>query len=298
MYFSLESRLVVYNLHLISELKPHPGPFHLDNPYKKGDPMHSALNRSGSLVSSKVSHRTRQALRNQRANQPSHQETCRHYPLGPKGPQGCLNEGACGDCPFDEVITAVRSRYDANLHGALISVEGFSLLSGAYLHPGHMWLQCHNRSEGLVGLDQFASSLIGPPDDIEMPENGSLVQKGQPLVTVTRQGKSAHLLAPISGMVTKVNTYLDPRRPLQRREGVPNTWLVSLHTNRMRQSLKDLICGQRLRAFMQREVQRLFSDIEAVAGPIAADGGHLGEDIYGSLPELGWEQLAARYLRN
>jgi glycine cleavage system H lipoate-binding protein len=262
--------------------------------------MHSALNRSGSLVSRKVSHRTRQALRNQRANLPSHQEACRHYPLGPKGPKGCLNAGACGDCPFDEVLTAVCSRYDANLRRALplISVEGFSLLSGAHLHPGHMWFQSHDRSEGHVGLDQFASSLIGPPDDIQMPENGSLVLKGQPIVTVTRQGKSAHLLAPISGMVTKVNTYLTPKRPLQPREGVPNTWLVRLHTNRMRQSLKDLISGKRLKLFMQREIQRLFSDIEAVAGPIAADGGHLGEDIYGSLPDLGWEQLAARYLRN
>ncbi|MEJ2638396.1 MAG: hypothetical protein P8010_02370, partial [Desulfosarcinaceae bacterium] len=229
---------------------------------------------------------------------PSNQETCRHYPLGPKGPQGCLNDGECGDCPFDEVITAVRSRYEAGLGGGVISVEGFSLPSDAYLHPGHMWLQCHDRSEGIVGLDQFASCLIGPPDRIEMPENGSLVYKGQPLVTVIRQGKSAHLLAPISGMVTAVNTYLTPRRPLQRRKGVPNTWLVRLHTNRMRQSLKDLISGKRLRMFLQREVQRLFDDIEAVAGPLTADGGHLGEDVYGSLPDLGWEQIAARYLRN
>jgi glycine cleavage system H lipoate-binding protein len=260
--------------------------------------MHSAFNSSGSLVSRKVSHHTRTALRNRRVTKASSQETCRHYPLGPKGPQGCLSNGECGDCPFDEVITAVRSRYEAGRRGALISVEGFCLPSDAYLHPGHMWLQRHDRSQGLVGLDQFASSLIGPPDGIEMPANGCLVKKGQPLVTVTRQGKSAHLLAPISGMVTKVNTYLSPRRPLQRREGAPNTWLVRLHTNRMRPSLKNLISGKRLRDFMQREVQRLFSDIESVAGPIAADGGHLGEDIYGSLPDLGWEQIAARYLRN
>jgi glycine cleavage system H lipoate-binding protein len=260
--------------------------------------MHSAPNTSGRLVSRKVSRHTRQALRNRQATKLSGEETCRHYPLGPKGPQGCLNEGECGGCPFDEVITAVRSRYDVARRAAMICVEGFSLPAEAYLHPGHMWLQCLSRSEGLVGLDQFASCLIGPPDTVEMPAKGSLVHKGQALVTVTRQGNRAHLLAPISGMVTRVNTYLTPRRLFQRREGVPNTWLVRLHTNRMRQSLKDLISGKRLRVFLQREVQRLFSDIEAVAGPLAADGGHLGEDIYGSLPDLGWEQMAARYLRN
>jgi len=265
--------------------------------------MHSALNRSGGLVSRKLAHHTRQALRNRQPSIQAAQETCRHYPLGPKGPQGCLNDGQCGDCPFDEVITAVRSRYDAGRKAAshstaLISVEGFSLQADAYLHPGHMWLQRHKRSEAVVGLDQFASSLIGPPDHIEMPENGSLVHRGHPLVTVTRQGRTAHLLAPISGMVTAANTYLKPNRLLQRRSGVPNTWLVRLHTNHMRRSLKELFKGKRVLAFLEREVQRLFGDIEAVAGPLTTDGGNLGEDVYGNLPELGWERIAARYLRN
>ncbi len=260
--------------------------------------MHSALNDSGSLVSRKVAHRTRQALRNQRTSMLAAQQTCRHYPLGPKGPQGCLNDGECGNCPFDEVITAVRSRYEAGRHAELISVEGFALQSDAYLHPGHMWLRRQKRSEAILGLDQFASSLIGPPDQIEMPENGTLVHKGQPLVTVTRQGRTAQLLAPISGMVVAANTYLKPKQLLQRRKGVPNTWMVRLHTNQMRQALKALFKGRRLQSFLQGEIQRLFADIEAVAGPLTADGGHLGDDIYGSLPDLGWEQLVARYLRN
>lgn len=196
------------------------------------------------------------------------------------------------------MITAVRDRYEAGRRDELISVEGFVLQSDAYLHPGHMWLQAHKRSEAVVGLDQFASSLIGPPDKIELPESGTLVHKGNPLVTVTRQGMSAHLLAPISGMVVAANTYLKPHRLLQRREGVPNTWMVRLHSNQMRQALKDLFKGKRLKSFLKREVQRLFGDIEAVAGPLTADGGHLGDDIYGSLPDLGWDALAARYLRN
>jgi glycine cleavage system H lipoate-binding protein len=214
------------------------------------------------------------------------------------GPSNCLNDGECGGCPFDEVITAVRSRYDAGQRARLVAVEGFTLQSDAYLHPGHMWLRRLKRSEAVVGLDQFASCLIGPPDAIEMPQNGTLVHKGQPLVTVTREGKSAQLLAPISGMVTAANTFLKPHRPLQRHKGVPSTWLVRLHSNHMRQAIKELFKGKSLVTFLRREVERLFGDIEAVAGPLSADGGQLGEDIYGHLPELGWEQLAARYLRN
>ena len=192
----------------------------------------------------------------------------------------------------------MRSRYDASRGAELISVEGFSVQADAYMHPGHMWLRRPVASEAVVGIDSFASSLIGPPDHIDMPENGTLVQKGDPLVTVTRQGKQAHLLSPISGLVTATNRLLKPKTPLQRRNGVPSVWMVRLHTNRMRSALKALLKGKHLVAFLQREVERLFRDIERVAGPMSVDGGLLGEDIYGNLPKLGWEEISARYLRN
>ena len=225
-------------------------------------------------------------------------EICRHYSLGPKGPHGCINDGRCGDCHFDEVISAVRSRYDACRGSEMISVEGFTVQADAYLHHGHMWLRRPVASEAVVGLDSFASSLIGPPDHIAMPETGTLVQKGEPLVTVTRQGKQAHLLAPISGLVTAINHRLKPKAPLQRRSCVPNVWMVRLYNNHMRGALKTLLKGKRLAAFLQQEVERLFGDIEMVAGPMRVDGGFLGEDIYGNLPELGWEKISALYLRN
>ena len=263
--------------------------------------MHSALNGSGKLGSQKAAQHSRQSQQSQRMRPrptATAQEICRHYLLGPKGLQGCLNDGRCGDCNFDEVISAVRSRYDASRGSEVISVEGFSVQADAYMHPGHMWLRRSVASEAVVGLDSFASSLIGPPDHIAMPATGTLVQKGDPLVTVTRQGKQAHLLAPISGLVTATNRHLKSKTPLQRRSGVPNAWMVRLHTNRMRSALKALLKGKRLVAFLQREVERLFSDIETVAGPMSVDGGRLGEDIYGNLPELGWEKISARYLRN
>jgi hypothetical protein len=36
--------------------------------------------------------------------------------------------------------------------------------------------------------------------------------------------------------------------------------------------------------------------IEEKAGPLATDGGHLGSDIFGHLPQLGWETLTSDFL--
>ncbi|MBW1916371.1 MAG: hypothetical protein JRI86_15800 [Deltaproteobacteria bacterium] len=44
------------------------------------------------------------------------------------------------------------------------------------------------------------------------------------------------------------------------------------------------------------EVGRLESMIEEVAGPLATDGGHLVEDIYGNIPDLGWKNLTNNFL--
>jgi len=49
--------------------------------------------------------------------------------------------------------------------------------------------------------------------------------------------------------------------------------------------------------WMNGEVGKLEGMIEEVAGPLAADGGFLSEDIYGNLPDLGWDNLTKSFLR-
>ena len=48
---------------------------------------------------------------------------------------------------------------------------------------------------------------------------------------------------------------------------------------------------------MNNEVTNLESMIEDVAGPLAADGGFLADDIYGNLPDLGWNNLTKAFLK-
>jgi hypothetical protein len=45
------------------------------------------------------------------------------------------------------------------------------------------------------------------------------------------------------------------------------------------------------------EVDRLENMVEEVAGPLAADGGYLADDIFGNLPQLGWGNLTKAFLK-
>jgi hypothetical protein len=45
------------------------------------------------------------------------------------------------------------------------------------------------------------------------------------------------------------------------------------------------------------EIGKLEGMIDSVAGPLAADGGTIAEDVYGNLPALGWKNLTRTFLK-
>jgi hypothetical protein len=73
--------------------------------------------------------------------------------------------------------------------------------------------------------------------------------------------------------------------------------VTTIHTKTLRQDLKNLMIHTESAEFMEGEVARLYKVIEETAGPLAADGGQLGHNIYGHMPELGWERLVKGFLR-
>jgi hypothetical protein len=73
-------------------------------------------------------------------------------------------------------------------------------------------------------------------------------------------------------------------------------WIMRVHANNLRENLKNLMINTETSGFMERQVERLHQVIEDVQGPLSTDGGNLSQDIYGSLPSLGWERLTRLFL--
>jgi hypothetical protein len=73
-------------------------------------------------------------------------------------------------------------------------------------------------------------------------------------------------------------------------------WVLRAHAPNLREDLHALMIGDQAAEFIEGEVQRLHGFIEEKTGPLTADGGHLGHDIFGLLPHLGWDALVAAFL--
>jgi hypothetical protein len=54
--------------------------------------------------------------------------------------------------------------------------------------------------------------------------------------------------------------------------------------------------GDQASDYLDQEIGRLYQVIEDELGPLAADGGYLGHDIYGNLPGVGWTELTGLFL--
>jgi len=72
---------------------------------------------------------------------------------------------------------------------------------------------------------------------------------------------------------------------------------LRIHSPNLRQDLKNLMIGDETETFYSQEIQRLYDVIEDAVGPLTADGGQLNNDIFGNLPQLGWDRLTKLFLR-
>lgn len=91
----------------------------------------------------------------------------------------------------------------------------------------HTWVV----AEGLrarVGISDFAQSELGEIAYVELPSPGARVQRGEVVCTVDSLKSSSEIYAPVSGVVTDVNSPLSTEQncALVNRDPLGEGWLV------------------------------------------------------------------------
>jgi hypothetical protein len=126
---------------------------------------------------------------------------------------------------------------------------------------------------------------------------GKVVNQGDPHVVIRRDEHRAALLSPLSGVITAVNPRVRDQGHLANQDPYADGWVMTLRPQNLREELKALMIARETEEFLKQEVDHLHHLIEEVSTPLAADGGTLGKDVFGAMPQLGWERLARSFLR-
>jgi len=227
---------------------------------------------------------------------PAWKQPCLHHMKGRIEFRTCTHDYQCGNCEFDQYFSDQYTVHAVVRPVDVLDVKGFRLPHGYYLHRGHTWVKIEEGSMVRIGLDDFALRVLGPLDRIDAPLMGKQLKQDRGDILLSRSSNTARVQSPVSGVVTDLNPDLRERGSQANDDPYTRGWVMRLHADDLRSDLKNLMMGEQASQYLDGEIDRLYEVIEEEAGPLAADGGYLGHDIYGNLPPDSWAKLTRTFL--
>lgn len=174
-------------------------------------------------------------------------------------------------------------------------VAGFQVPENVRYHAGHTWALSESRELVRVGMDDFASKLIGKIDSISLPQRGRWVRQGQKIWTIFRDGKSVDMVSPIEGTITDVNEAVAKNPELARKDPYGEGWLVTVQAPDSKLNFRNLLGGTLARLWTESSAMQLRNKMPMLAGAMAQDGGVAVDDLTAHMPNEDWAEITKEF---
>jgi glycine cleavage system H lipoate-binding protein len=150
---------------------------------------------------------------------------------------------------------------------------GFSIPEGYCFHPGHTWVMKESGENARVGIDSFATNLLGKIDHIDVMGLNRWVRQGQKLVSIRCGDKTFELASPVEGVITAINKDVVEDPGVVARDPYQGGWLAIVKSPDLAINQKNLVQGGMVAPWLQNSVTRLNGMLPQLAPTMAADGG-------------------------
>jgi glycine cleavage system H lipoate-binding protein len=174
-------------------------------------------------------------------------------------------------------------------------VGGFEVPENLRYHPGHTWALRESPALVRVGMDDFASKLVGKVENIALPQRGQWIRQGQKMCTVHRDGSAVDMVSPIEGSVADINEAVVQDPKLALRDPYGEGWLVTVQSPDARTNFRNLLGGALARWWTEESASRLQRRMPMALGALAQDGGVAMNDLTTQLPDQDWMALAKEF---
>jgi glycine cleavage system H lipoate-binding protein len=176
-----------------------------------------------------------------------------------------------------------------NVFGFQVPIENY------YLHRGHAWAALEGDDRVRVGLDDFSQKLLGPAEEVRLPELGKVYYQNHLCLALVRQGQKASFEAPVDGAIEAINPKVRQNPGLIHDDPYGEGWLFTVKPVNLRRNLENLLFGEEAVIWINQEARRLLNLMDTRAGVILPDGGAIVDDVYGNYQELGWRPLVQEF---
>ncbi|MBI1740000.1 MAG: glycine cleavage system protein H [Candidatus Koribacter versatilis] len=174
-------------------------------------------------------------------------------------------------------------------------VSGFQVPENLRYHPGHTWALNESPSLVRVGMDDFASKLIGKVERIMLPQRGQWIRQGQKIATIFRDGAAVDMVSPIEGSIADVNDSVARDPMLARKDPYGEGWLVTVQSPDAKTNFRNLLGGALARWWTEESASRLQRKMPQMLGALAQDGGVAMENLTDQIPDKEWTAVAKEF---
>ena len=174
-------------------------------------------------------------------------------------------------------------------------VGGFSVPDNLRYHPGHTWALSESPNLVRIGIDDFASKLVGKVEQVTLPQRGQWIRQGQKVWSIVRNGVKVDMVSPIEGSVADINESIARDPELARKDPYGEGWLLTVQSPDAKTNFRNLLGGALARWWMEESAGRLQKKMPSMLGALAQDGGAAVDNIAAQMPNQDWAALAKEF---
>lgn len=139
--------------------------------------------------------------------------------------------------------------------------DEFAIPGGVFISEGHCWASIEQNGIVRIGMDDFAKKVIGRIDQIEFPNLGMTIQRGQSLFTIHQGTRKITFNSPVSGRIAQINSLLAKDLESLNANPYDRNWICAIDAENFDEEIKKLKIGKSAIAFYQDEIDRFRSSV-------------------------------------
>jgi len=164
-----------------------------------------------------------------------------------------------------------------------------------YTHPGHAWARVTEDGDVLVGVDDFAQSLIGSVDSVRLPRLLSRVKQGGIEMRLRHGKRELPIVSPVSGFVTEKNEMVSAHPGLVNSAPYGDGWLFRVRPVNLPLQVRNLMSGrtaQQWQDSVRVQLSKFFSGTPAL---MYQDGGMIVNDLADRCSDEEWKAITTDF---
>ncbi|HUK43480.1 MAG TPA: glycine cleavage system protein H [Candidatus Bathyarchaeia archaeon] len=174
-------------------------------------------------------------------------------------------------------------------------VGGFSVPDKLRYHPGHTWALSESPNLVRIGLDDFASKLVGKVESVTLPQRGQWIRQGQKVWSIVRNGVKVDMVSPIEGSVADINEAVLSDPSVATKDPYGDGWMVTVQSPDAKTNFRNLMGGALARWWTEESSMRLQRLMPSALGALAQDGGVAIDDLASTMGDEQWTKVTREF---